>query len=95
MTYRLLFCFLTMLGVGCMLGWFWFGGHDIDIAPRAPDAQHTVAVEEHGGMVFLTPFQDKARWGCLLAMVVFGMAAQWARRRCNFNFRTDELSNSQ
>jgi hypothetical protein len=93
MTHRILFCFLMMLAFSFTLGWFYFEGHVIDTAPRAPDVRHTVAVEEHGAMVYLTPFQDQARWSCVLAALVSAMAAEWVRRRCNFTFREDELRN--
>jgi hypothetical protein len=92
MSYRLLFCLLWASGVCCVLGWFWFGLEVIPNSPRLPDVEHTVPIAEHGETVYVTPGEDKARYIYLFSAMASGLAAEWLRKRCNFNFRRDELN---
>jgi len=91
MSYRLLYCLLMGLGIFFVLGWFWFGLHVIPSAPRTPDAIHTVPFDNKGTIVYLTPFETQAPWGCLIAGGIVGLLGEVVRRHCNFNFRRDEL----
>ena len=88
MSYRLLFCFLILLEVCCILGWF-MCGYLQSSSPHLPDpsTSRTIPFNNHGEIVYLTPFEDKAPWGFLEAGVIIALAGEWVRRRCDFNFR--------
>jgi hypothetical protein len=93
MSYRLLFCVLILLEVCCILGWFW-GGYIQSSAPRTPDSSTSriIPFNNHGEIVYLTPFEDKAPFGFLEAGVVIALAGEWTRRRCDFYFRRNNLN---
>jgi hypothetical protein len=93
MSYRLLFCLLIVLEIGCILGWFW-GGYMQSSAPCVPDpsTSRTIPFNNHGAIVYLTPFENKAPFGFLEAGVIIALAGEWVRRRCDFNFRRTELN---
>ena len=93
MSYRLLFCFLIMLEIGCILGWFWSGYMQAS-APRVPDpsTSRTIPFNNHGAIVYLTPFEDEAPYGFGLGLIIIALAGEWVRRRCDFNFRRKELN---
>jgi hypothetical protein len=63
-------------------------------APRLPDpsTSRTIPFNNHGTIVYLTPFEDKAPFGCLEAGIIIALAGEWVRRRCDFNFRREELN---
>jgi hypothetical protein len=92
MSYRLLYCFLVGAGICSVICLFWVTGYIIPAAPRAPDALHAIPFNNHGTVVYLTPFEDKAPFGLMEALVIVGLAGEWVRRRCNFNFRRDALN---
>jgi len=92
MSYRLLFCLFTASGVCCVLGWFWFAFGVIPNSPQVADTTHTVPIANHGGNVYVTPWEDRARYIYLFGAMASGLAGEWLRKRCNFNFRRDELN---
>jgi hypothetical protein len=93
MSYRLLFCFLTMLALYCLLGWFWTLSY-VDSAPRVPDpsTSRIIPFNNHGEIVYLTPFEDKAPFGFLEAGALIALAGAWTGSRCDWNFRRKRLN---
>jgi hypothetical protein len=93
MSYRLLFCFLTMLALCCILGWFWIS-FDIESAPHAsdPSTSHVMPSQEKGGLVHLTLFEVKYRYGFVEAAVIIGLIGIWVGERCDWSFRRKELN---
>ena len=93
MSYRLLFCFIILLEICCILGWF-LGGYIQSSAPRVPDpsTSRTIPINDHGKIVYLTPLEDKAPFACLEVGIIIGLAGEWVRRRCDFNLGRKELN---
>jgi hypothetical protein len=93
MSYRLLFCFLIVLEISCILGWFWcsYMQSSAPLVP-GPSISRTIPFNNHGATVSLTPFEAKAPWSFLEAGVIIALAGEWVRRRCDFNFRRKELN---
>jgi len=91
MSYRLLFCLLAGLEICLVISLFWVTLILIPTAPRASDATHMIPFNNHGTIVYLTPFDDQAPFGFMGAAAIIALAGEWVRRRCNFNFRRDNL----
>jgi hypothetical protein len=92
MSYRLLFCFLIMLELCCVLGWVWTSSY-IESAPRvpAPSISRAIPFNNHGAIVYLTPFEDQIGPGCIEVAVIIALVGGWVGVRCNWNFRRNDL----
>jgi hypothetical protein len=73
MSYRFLSFLFLVTGVLGLIGWIYWA-HMMALAPKAPDAAHTVAMNNHGTVYYLTPLQAAFGPLCWLVAILSAIA---------------------